>query len=80
MCQTKCLPRVKFFDLKENNDYKVTEIIKVTSTFSDTGEAVVLESDKALRTFLRSRTSDTLTANGRLYKNLEDKVVYTSYT
>ena len=75
LCQTKYLPRVKFSDLKENNDYKVTKIIKVTSTFSDTGKAVVLELDEALRIFLPSRTSGTLTANEKLYKNLEDKVV-----
>ena len=73
MCQTKYRPRVKFSALQENNDDKV--IIQNTSTFSDTGKAVVLELDEALRTFLPSRTSDTLTANGKLYKNLENKVV-----
>ena len=74
LCKTKYLPKVKFSDLKENNDNRVTKIIKVTSTFSDTGKAVELELDEALRAFLPFRTSDTLTANGKLYKNLEDKV------
>ena len=74
LCQTKFLPRVKFSNLTENTNYKVTKILKVTSTFSDSGKAVVLELNEALRTFIPSRTSETLTTNETLYKNLEEKV------
>ena len=48
-------------NLNENTNYKVKKILKVTSTFSDSGKAVVLELNKALRTFIPSRTSKTHT-------------------
>ena len=71
LCQTKFLPRVKFSNLTDNTNYKVTKILEVTSTFSDSGKAIVLDLNEALRTFILSRTSKTLTTNEMLYKNLE---------
>ena len=73
LCQTKFLPRVKFSDLTENTNYKVTKILKVKSKFSDSGKAVVLELNEALRTFITSRTSETLITNETLYKKLGKK-------
>ena len=74
LCQTKFLPIVNFSNLTENTNYKVTKILKVTSTFSDSSKAVVLKLNEALRTFIPSRRSETLTTNETLYKNLEEKV------
>ena len=71
LCQTKFLPRVKFSNLTDNTNYKVTKILEVTSTFSDSGKAIVLDLNEALRTFILSRTSKTITTNEMLYKNLE---------
>ena len=80
VCNTKYLPKVNFFDLEKKRIYKVTKIMMVLSSFSDVGQAVVLELNDSLHTFLPRRTSNILIEKKELYTDLEEKISkYTLY-
>ena len=54
--------------------YKVTKIMTVSSSFSDVGQAVVVELNDSLHTFLPSRTSNILVEKKEIYTDLEEKI------